>query len=174
MKFLHAICFNLAISSLFLTACGQDKSLDTGKPAARQVLRTDMLQGAVSSNTGLIKTGTIKLLSEKGHILASTTLENSPRFQIDVPADTALPVILGYYDNVSPEAQLISVVIHPDASKYDINPATTAIAKQAKAMGGYTHSNMVRAAENSVHVPDANKTTSGFRGDPTTQYGGWH
>jgi hypothetical protein len=51
---------------------------------------------------------------------------------------------------------------------------TTAIAKKAQSMGGYNHANMVRAAEGTIAVPDANKTTEGFRGDPTTQYGGWH
>jgi hypothetical protein len=51
---------------------------------------------------------------------------------------------------------------------------TTSIAKKAQALGGYTHANMVQAAEDTAKVPDANKTTAGFRGDPTTQYGGWH
>lgn len=37
-------------------------------------------------------------------------------------------------------------------------------------MGGYNRANMVRAAEGTVAVPDANKTTEGFRGDPTTQW----
>jgi len=30
------------------------------------------------------------------------------------------------------------------------------------------------AADSTVGVPDANKTSTGFRGDPTKQYGGWH
>jgi hypothetical protein len=51
---------------------------------------------------------------------------------------------------------------------------TTAIAKAAKTMGGYTRTNMVRAAEETVSVPEGNKTSTGWKGDPTTQYGGWH
>ncbi len=39
-------------------------------------------------------------------------------------------------------------------------------------MGGFTRANMILAAENTVHTPDANKTTTGWRGDPTTQNGG--
>ena len=70
--------------------------------------------------------------------------------------------------------KLITAVVHPTITQYDINPLTTLIAKKAKSMGGYSHANMVRAAEGTVTVPDANKTTEGFRGDPTTQYGGWH
>jgi hypothetical protein len=51
---------------------------------------------------------------------------------------------------------------------------TTFIAKKAKTLGCYNHANMVRAAEDTASVPDSNKTTEEFRGDPTTQYGGWH
>jgi hypothetical protein len=70
--------------------------------------------------------------------------------------------------------KLIAVAIYPTIKKYDINDYTTLIAKKAKAMGGYTHSNMVLAADSTVGVPEANKTSTGFRGDPTKQYGGWH
>lgn len=161
-----------------MSGCGQDqaKSSTPSKAAVKQTLRTTSLLGAVSDNAGPLKTGTVSLLSESGQTLASTELNNSQRYEIQVPTGTDLPVILSYTPgpNAPKDAQLISVVIHPDASKYDINPTTTTIAKQAKAMGGYTHNNMVQAAESTAHVPDANKTTSGFRGDPTTQYGGWH
>jgi hypothetical protein len=166
------------LSGAALIGCGQEqaKSSVPNKAAVKQTLRTTSLLGAVSNNDGPLKTGTVTLLSEAGKTLASIELNNSQRYEIQVPAGTELPVILSYTPsaNAGKDGQLISVVIHPDASKYDINPTTTAIAKQAKAMGGYTHNNMVQAAESTAHVPDANKTTSGFRGDPTTQYGGWH
>lgn len=166
------------LSSAALTGCGQEqpKSITAGKTAAKQNLRAASLLGAVSNNAGPLKTGTVKLLSENGQVLASMELNNNQRYEIQVPPGTALPVILSYSPspNAAKEDTLTSVIIHPDASKYDINPTTTAIAKQAKAMGGYTHNNMVQAAENTANVPDANKTTSGFRGDPTSQYGGWH
>ncbi|WKJ91249.1 hypothetical protein QZJ86_03730 [Methylomonas montana] len=166
------------LSCAALTGCGQDqaKSSVPSKTAATQTLRATSLLGAVSNNAGPIKTGSVKLLSESGAVLASTELNNSPRYEVPVPSGTTLPVILSYSPsaNAAKDETLISAIVHPDTSKYDINPTTTAIAKQAKAMGGYTHNNMVRAAENTAHVPDANKTTSGFRGDPTSQYGGWH
>ncbi len=69
---------------------------------------------------------------------------------------------------------MMAAVVHTGASKYDINQLSTRIAKQAKAMGGYTHKNLVQAAESTGTVPASNKTTAGFHGDPTTQYGGWH
>jgi hypothetical protein len=69
---------------------------------------------------------------------------------------------------------MTAAIIYPNIKKYDINELSTAIAKKAKVLGGYTHYNMMRAAESTVSVPDANKTTTGFKGDPTKQYGGWH
>jgi hypothetical protein len=68
----------------------------------------------------------------------------------------------------------ISVVVDADVTNYDINSFTTNIAAKAKSLGGYTRKNMILAASDSVHTPDANKTSAGFRGDPTSQYGGWH
>jgi hypothetical protein len=166
------------LSCAALTGCGreQPKSNSPSKAVVKQTLRATSLLGAVSNNAGPIKTGVVTLLTANGEALTSTELNNSQRYEIQVPAGTVLPVILRYTPgpNTAKDEQLISVVIQPDASKYDINPTTTTIAKQAKAMGGYTHNNMVQAAESIAHVPDANKTTSGFRGDPTTQYGGWH
>lgn len=160
------------LSSALLAGCGQEQPKTIiAKPAGAQHLRAASLTGAVSNNSGPIKSGEVKLRSEAGKLIASTELNNSPRFEIPVPANTPLPLILSYGSGAD---ELVSVIIHPDSGKYDITPTTTAIAKQAKAMGGYSHGNMVRAAEETAHVPDANKTTSGFRGDPTTQYGGWH
>lgn len=168
----------ILLSCAVVGGCGQEqpKTSALTSSTAKQTLRTTSLLGAVSNNAGPIKTGTVTLLSLNGDVLVSTELNHSSRFEINVPAHTVLPVMLSYKPNAAAtqDQELISVIIHPDASKYDINPTTTAIAKQAKAMGGYTHNNMVQAAENTAHVPDANKTTAGFRGDPTTQYGGWH
>jgi hypothetical protein len=68
----------------------------------------------------------------------------------------------------------ISVVVDADVTNYDINSFTTNIAAKAKSLGGYTRQNMILAASNSVHTPNANKTSTGWRGDTTKQYGGWH
>lgn len=160
-----------------LTGCGDQKQAKTivAASAPKSFQQTKTLHGSVSDNAGPVKIGSISLSSEAGQELARVELHDSPRYEIEAPAGTPLPVILTYHPPGGKSGDaMISVVIHPDTSKYDINPTTTAIAKSAKAMGGYTHSNMVRAAENTAHVPDSNKTTAGFRGDPTTQYGGWH
>ena len=166
----------LLLAAGLLSACGnQAPPPQTVKEPVRQYEKAVVLQGSVSNDRGPVKSGIIEARTEAGVLLAETALENSARYQLEIPAGSVLPVILSF----SPSGQgggekMLSVAVQPSIHKYDINPLTTAIAKQAKALGGYTLRNMTRAAEDRVHVPDANKTSTGFRGDPTTQYGGWH
>ena len=134
------------------------------------------LQGLVTNDAGPVKTGVIKALSEAGQTLTQIELTDGPHYNLEIPAGTVLPILLAYYPSAdaSDEQRMIAAVVHAAASKFDINPLSTRIAKQAKDMGGYTHKNLVRAAESTGTVPASNKTTAGFHGDPTTQYGGWH
>ena len=167
----------LLIMALGLVACGNDKQTTLYQPEAIQKYERDvLLQGAVSLNGQTIKPGKVEARLQNGQLLAETNLENSTRYQLNIPAGTVLPVILSYSpaNSTSPGDTLVSVVVQTGLYRYDINPLTTAIAAQARALGGYTTRNLVQAAADSVHVPDANKTSTGFRGDPTTQYGGWH
>lgn len=168
----------LLVSGGLLAACDSKPASSpvAAKPALEKYQSVAELQGLVRDDNGPVKTGIVKALSEKGDLLASVALEDSPRYNLELPAGTALPVILAYYPSIDAgdDQRMIAVAVHANASKYDINPLSTRIAKQAKAMGGYTHSNLVRAAEETGTVPADNKTTAGFRGDPTTQYGGWH
>ncbi len=146
------------------------------KPGQEKYQSATTLQGLVADDNGPVKTGIIKALTEKGEQLASVELVDSARYSLELPAGTALPILLTYFPTAAAVAdkRMIAVAVHANASKYDINPSSTRIARQAKSLGGYSHGNLVRAAENSGIVPADNKTTAGFRGDPTTQYGGWH
>lgn len=168
-------CLAMLLAAGLLGACGKDTQ---PRQAAQEPIRVYeyavTLQGSVSSNRGPIKAGKVEARSTGGELLAETVLENSARYRLEIPAGTVLPVILNFLPAEPGGEKMISVAAQPAIGKYDINPSTTAIAKQAKALGGYTLRNLSRAAEDRVHVPDANKTSTGFRGDPTTQYGGWH
>jgi len=166
----------ILLAASLLSACGADAPPQTAKEPSQKYAEAVSLQGTVSNNAGLIKSGKVEARTLKGDLLAETLLENSARYQLQIPAGTVLPVILNFLPLPAKDGmeKMISVAAHPTNHKYDINPMTTAIAKQAKALGGYTLRNLTQAAEDRVNVPDANKTSSGFRGDPTTQYGGWH
>ena len=159
--------------SLAVTGCNQgQETAKMSQAVVKKYQKATTLQGVVSNNKGVIKTGILEVTDEKGQLIAHATVEDG-HFLVEIPANTVLPILLTFSSGSSPD-KLVAVVIDDLVTKHYINPSTTVIAKAAKQMGGYTRANLVRAAEDTVHIPDANKTTTGWRGDPTTQYGGWH
>jgi len=158
-----------------ITMMGCDNSPKQAKAFPHEVKKYTQLttlEGLVSNNKTNIKAGTLKVTDDSGRFITETELDNG-HFRVDIPANTVLPILLTAFSEADSEQWTVAV-IDDKITKYQINPTTTAIVKAAKAMGGYSKANMVRAAEETVHVPDANKTSSGWKGDPTTQYGGWH
>ncbi|MCX7074278.1 MAG: hypothetical protein NTZ70_05610 [Methylococcales bacterium] len=149
------------LNAFLLSACNE---MQQSKPATQTVTKytaTSVLFSGKVEN----KTGNVEALDGE-NVVASTNVENG-RYQLEIPAQTKLPIVLR-------SDKFVSAVVDTDLTSYDINSLTTNIAAKAKALGGYTRQNMILAASNSVHTPDANKTSTGFRGDPTSQYGGWH
>jgi hypothetical protein len=173
-KFLFALLL-LFVAGCFLTGCDKsNQNTASIKQAIKKYDQETTLEGRVSNYHRSIKAGTIKVTDTNNELVASTAIQSNGHYSVKIPMDTVLPIVLTFYPDSADEEKLITAVVHPGITQYDINPFSTSIAKKALAMGGYTHANLVRAAEDTAHVPDANKTTAGFRGDPTTQYGGWH
>lgn len=171
------IVLSIFASSLMTTGCDQKEQ----KPSLLQQTvkkydKATTLEGIITDDKGPLKSGTIKVTDSKGKHVAEAVLENSEHYQVKIPAGTVLPIILTYFpdENVADAKKLMTAVVHPNLTQFDINPLSTQIAEKAKELGGYTYANLVTAAEKTGTVPDDNKTTAGFRGDPTTQYGGWH
>ena len=163
----------LLLSIFLVTGCGQDqKPASLSQTAIKKYSEATTIEGTVSTGKSLIKTGTVEVTDESGKKIKQVAVENG-HFRVEITSGTTLPLLLNFTSETHPE-KLVSVVLYDDVTKYYLDPSTTAIAKAAKAMGGYTRANLVRAAEDTTHTPDANKTTTGWRGDPTTQYGGWH
>jgi len=161
------------LGALAISACGQDSKPATTIPAVvKKYAQATVLEGSVSNEKGLVKTGTVAVNAENGQLITQVAVDNG-HYSVEIPANTVLPILLTFSAESGNE-KLVAAVVHNSITKYEINKLSTAIAAAAKAMGGYTHANMIRAAERTVHTPDANKTTTGWRGDPTTQYGGWH
>lgn len=171
------LVMRLILTSLLLNGCGNDeKNNFSTQQKVRKYAKDTLIKGKVSNKKGMIRSGKIKVTNIKGGLIVSTTLQNDYHYTVTIPAGTELPIELHFYPKTVNEynKKMIVAVIYPNIKNYDINELSSAIAKKAKALGGYTHYHMMRAAESSVNVPDANKTTSGFKGDPTKQYGGWH
>ncbi len=167
----------LSVAPILMAGCeSKPQPAVVANVVVKKYSTATILQGLVAADGGPVKMGIVKALTEKGELLASTELAGEARYKLEIPAGTELPILLTYYPdaNAGIDKRMVAAVIHTALTKYDINPSSTRIAKQAKSLGGYTHKNLVRAAEETGIVPADNKTTAGFRGDPTTQYGGWH
>lgn len=172
-KMIKAV-FITSMTSLFLSACGdQQKKSPAIKVSVQKYKQDKVLKGTVLDEKGPVREGDINVVDETGRVVATTSLDSSKNYSVEIPAGTILPIVITVKPKGSSE-KLKAVVISTAVSRYDISPLTTKIANRAKELGGYTRANMVLAADSTVGVPDANKTTTGFRGDPTTQYGGWH
>lgn len=170
----------ISLLSLLLSACNNSDNNSKPSIAVQEKIQVyskqTILKGKVSSEDKTFTSGSILVTDVKGKTIASTQLAKGNHYSVTIPSGTVLPIILSFSaeGNDNKKDKLIAVALYPAIKVYDINDTTTAIASTAKARGGYTHKNMVFAADNLVGVPDANKTSTGFRGDPTKQYGGWH
>lgn len=178
--FSHLTIALVILFSLLITACNNsDTSNKNGLTTLQKTQKYNkktILTGRVSTKKGNIKAGEITVTNSKNKTITKTLVNKDSHFSVSIPAGTELPIILTFNSTAdsTDKNKLVSVAIFPALKKYDINDLTTLIAKKAKSLGGYTHSNMTIAADATVGVPDANKTSTGFRGDPTSQYGGWH
>lgn len=163
------------ITCFFLGGCEEIKpTTPLIKKPVKKYSKVTTLKGTVNNDKNAIKTGLIKVTNKKGKVITTTELQNNNHYTVEIPADTTLPIILTFYPKGANKDQLVSVAVDPYIKTYDITPRTTAIAEYAKSLGGYTHSNMVQAANSGVAAPGKNRTSATFRGDPTKQYGGWH
>jgi len=161
------------LSSLAISGCDRgQKTAKVSQIVVKKYAQATTLEGVVSNDKGVIKMGRVEVTDENGRLITHVAVDNG-HYRVEIPANTILPILLTFSSELITE-KLVSVVIDDSITQNYINPSTTTIAKAAKAMGGYTHANIVRAAENTLHTPDANKTTTGWKGDPTKQYGGWH
>ncbi len=167
------------LAGVFLAGCGNSEQASSENPLlknpVKKYTKDTTLSGMVSSDTGPVKTGKVEVTDNKGAIIATVLLDDSGRYSVVIPMGTQLPIVLAAYPEADPNNEKLMVaVVEPTLKKYDINTLTTKIAGKAQSLGGYTYANMRQAAMSSTSTPDANKTTEGFRGDPTKQYGGWH
>ncbi|MDQ7090877.1 MAG: hypothetical protein Q9M50_09550 [Methylococcales bacterium] len=170
--------FILLTTSCFLYGCGDSdsKKTQTSVKTVKIFKQAKILKGLVSDDKGRIKAGKISAINDKKKVIATASVQEDGYYKIEIPALTVLPILLkvSLANDKAENKELTAAIIYTSMTKFDINPLSTKIAEKAKKLGGYTHSNMVVAAESMVKIPDDNKSTRGFRGDPTKQYGGWH
>lgn len=154
---------------LVLGGCGDQSSskvAGTGK--------VDQIEGIVADRDGPVVSGSVAVKDKNGATLATVAIQEDSRYSVSIPANTAYPLLL----EVPAHGEVLeAVVMDPSAVKQDITHMSSLVVRAARDMGGFTKENMARAAIGAISqskTSSGTKTSAGFSGDPTKQYGGWH
>lgn len=170
MKIAMKLVFLAAITSL-LAACGDSSS--GSKQAA--VSSSHIVEGIVTDRDELVVTGKIVAKDKQGATIATAVPDSEAHYSISLPAGAAYPVTLEIA--VDEDTLLQAAVMDSALVQQDISTMSTLVVESAKNLGGLTKQNMAQAAINAIRQNKKSSgkgTSTGFKGDPTKQYGGWH
>jgi hypothetical protein len=165
--------FSLVVSVLALTACGPSPTPGTsGRSAAAE----SKITGLVLSEGGPVAKAAIEARDRNGNIVARTELGGDAHYSVKIPAGAAYPLVLTAAPEGAPAA-LKAAVTNDLVTEQDISPVTTIVVDTALSLGGLTEANLAKAAGAAISQRKSSGgsgSSSGFKGDPTKQYGGWH
>ncbi|MGZ5601602.1 MAG: hypothetical protein ACXWFX_13520, partial [Methylobacter sp.] len=115
----------LVLNGFLVTGCEQQqKTAKVSQAVVKKYARATTLEGTVSNDKGIVKTGTVEVSDENGRLIRQAVVDDG-RYRVEVPADTVLPILLTFSSGSGTE-KLVAAVIHDTITKYDINPSTTA------------------------------------------------
>jgi hypothetical protein len=163
----------LIAAVLALTACGPDsKSGSSGGTAAVET----RIAGLVLTDEGPATNAAIEARDRNGTTVAQAELRGDSHYSLAIPAGAAYPLVLTATADGQP-APLKAAVTSALVSDQDISPVTTLVVETALSLGGLTEANLAKAAGAAIaqrKTSGGTGSSTGFRGDPTKQYGGWH
>jgi len=159
--------FILLFGSLLIVACG-DGSLNKNA-------KNDRISGIVEDRSGPVSRGKLEVTDTNGNILVSTELKGKDRYAVTIPAMAKYPIVLKV---ITGDGKVLeAVAMDATSEKQDITVMSTLVVKSARDLGGISQQNMAQAAINAIRQnrkKSGKGTSTGFKGDPTKQYGGWH
>ncbi|BCX81206.1 hypothetical protein MIT9_P0784 [Methylomarinovum caldicuralii] len=156
------------ILGLALGGCSEDSGSVTGRGPVT-------IKGLVSDDNGPVPLAVIEATDEEGRLLATADADASGRFEITLPATAPYPLLL--VAKLPNDKQLLAVVTSNQAVEQDISPYTDLVVKSARQLGGLTPENIAKAAGAAINMRPSQggkRSSTGFKGDLTKQYGGWH
>ncbi|BCX88422.1 hypothetical protein MIN45_P0791 [Methylomarinovum tepidoasis] len=156
------------ILGLALGGCSEDNGSATGRGPTT-------IKGLVSDDNGPVPLAVIEATDEQGRLLATTDADASGHFEITIPATAPYPLLL--VARLPDNKQLLAVVTSNQVVEQDISPYTDLVVKSARQLGGLTPENIAKAAGAAINMRPSQggkRSSTGFKGDLTKQYGGWH
>lgn len=163
--------FFLILAVSILTACGESSHVTEQAAIGSE----QIVEGIVTDRDKLIVEGEVVAKDKNGAIIATTKPDREGKYSIVLPSGSSYPVILEIA--VDQETTLQAVVLDSSLAQQDISTMTTLVVESAINLGGLTKQNMAQAAINAIRQnkkASGKGTSTGFKGDPTKQYGGWH
>ena len=146
---------------------------DGGGPASTGAARIAL---HVLSDEGPVDRARIAVEDRAGKEVAAAELSGEPRVLVAIPAGADYPLIIKAYPADS-SGPLKAAVTSALVTEQDVSPVTTLVVDAALSFGGLTAENLAKAAGAAIaqrRTSGGSGTSSGFKGDPTKQYGGWH
>jgi len=160
----------LIVLSLMIAGCGGQTSGSSGSGPGPVTIR-----GLVSDDRGPIPYAPVEATDEDGRLKATTTAGEDGHFEITIPATATYPLLL--VAKLPQGKELRAVVTSAQVAEQDISPYTDLVVKTARQLGGLTPDNIARAAGAAINMRPSQggkRSSTGFKGDLTKQYGGWH
>lgn len=159
----------IIIAGLLLILLGCDNSTNSSTTSTKK-----MVEGVVSYQGDLIAEGTVEVKDVNDRSVARATINNDAKYRVEIPKNSSYPLLL----QVAGQKELLeAVIIDSNAVRQDISSLSTLVVKSARDLGGLTKANMAKAAIHAIQQSkksSGKRTSTGFKGDPTKQYGGWH
>ena len=161
----------LLATTLTLGACGDNASTTAVSKATEA-----HISGVMLDEEAPITHARIEAHDRNGKRVAGTVMNGEERYAITLPPGTAYPVIL----TATPDGQstaLKAAITSDLVAEQDISSVTTIVVDTALSLGGLTEANLAKAARAAIsqrRTSGGFGSSSGFKGDPTKQYGGWH
>jgi len=163
------IIVSIIFSVFLLTGCSEDSSPISSQSTPAKI------EGQVFDDHGKVKKATIDVLDKTERRLTTVELQGDGHFRIRIPASAGYPVVLKA--KLEMGKILEAVVTNNQVKEQDISPYTDLVVKSARLRGGLTPENITGAAGAAINMrrsQGGKRSSSGFKGDLTKQYGGWH
>ena len=165
---MQAFIWLTLILGLVLGGCSEDRSSITGSGPTT-------IRGLVSDDNGPVPLAVVEATDEDGRLLATADADSTGHFEITIPATAPYPLLL--VAKLPNDKRLQAVVTSRQVAEQDVSPYTDLVVKSARQLGGLTPENIAKAAGAAINMRPSQggkRSSTGFKGDLTKQYSGWH
>ncbi len=158
---------------LSLSACDSG----TGSASRSALAGPVGISGQILDDEGTpMQASQIQASDRDGQAIGTVPVDSEGHFSLQVPAGASYPLVLTAAVS-GLDTPLKAVIREAGVTEQDISPMTTIVVDTALSLGGLTEANLTKAAGAAISQRKKSGGTgssTGFKGDPTKQYGGWH